>query len=192
MLESCGCEYACEKKKKPSTAGGASRALGRETPRSFRPLRWHLVFAPATPHARPAMAANPHAVKDYTRYFSERAMRRKPSPIRALQAMLAADPTILSLGGGMPNPQLFPFKGLSLDLDDGTSLKLSQADLDAALQYSSTPCVRGARRARGPRVPRERSARTTPRFRQPHPRARVDSAFSLCVCTGVWGSCLSG
>lgn len=77
---------------------------------------------------------------DYSGFLNERARRRKPSPIRALQAVLAAAPPgIISLGGGMPNPAQFPFSGLSVTLQDGTELKLSERSVKEALQYSPTP-----------------------------------------------------
>jgi len=33
-------------------------------------------------------------------------------------------PGMISLGGGMPNPEYFPIKGFSFELDDGTVIKL--------------------------------------------------------------------
>ena len=39
----------------------------------------------------------------------------------------------------MPNPALFPFKSFSMGLEDGSTLNLSAADVNAALQYSPTP-----------------------------------------------------
>jgi hypothetical protein len=50
-------------------------------------------------------------------------------------------PGMVSLGGGMPNPKLFPFSGVSFTLTDGTDLKLSDAAVGEALQYSPTPYV---------------------------------------------------
>ena len=46
---------------------------------------------------------------------------------------------MISLGGGLPNPSLFPFKSLSFTVDDGTALELSAEELSSALQYSDTP-----------------------------------------------------
>jgi kynurenine/2-aminoadipate aminotransferase len=45
---------------------------------------------------------------------------------------------MISLGGGMPNPSLFPFRAVSFTTDDGTELKPSSKDLEEALQYSQT------------------------------------------------------
>ncbi|EOD15135.1 putative aminotransferase [Emiliania huxleyi CCMP1516] len=47
-------------------------------------------------------------------------------------------PGMISLGGGMPNPSTFPFAKLTAELTDGTSVELSGASLEAALQYSPT------------------------------------------------------
>jgi len=75
---------------------------------------------------------------DYTGYYTAESARRKPSAIRALQPLVSL-PGMISLGGGMPNAALFPFKKMSLTLDDGTVLESSGAELNAALQYSPTP-----------------------------------------------------
>jgi len=52
---------------------------------------------------------------------------------------MLAIPGMVSLGGGMPNPELFPFSGIQFTLKDGTELKLSKAAVAEALQYSPTP-----------------------------------------------------
>lgn len=81
-------------------------------------------------------------VESYSGFLNARAARRKPSPIRALQAVLATAPAgLISLGGGMPNPALFPFSGISVTLRDGTVLSLSEESVRAALQYSPTPGI---------------------------------------------------
>ncbi|KAJ3201060.1 hypothetical protein HDU82_008395 [Entophlyctis luteolus] len=74
---------------------------------------------------------------DYSRFISPRSARRAPSAIRSL-APLAAVPGMISLGGGNPNPSLFPYVSLSFKLQDGTDIALSDAELAQALQYSPT------------------------------------------------------
>jgi kynurenine/2-aminoadipate aminotransferase len=64
--------------------------------------------------------------------------RRQPSAIRSLQPLMAI-PGMISLGGGLPNPALFPFKGLTMDLVDGSQLSFTPTELNEALQYSPTP-----------------------------------------------------
>ena len=45
---------------------------------------------------------------------------------------------MLSLGGGMPNPSLFPFTSLAFATSDGMQLALTPAELHDALQYTNT------------------------------------------------------
>ena len=75
---------------------------------------------------------------DYARFLSRTALRRQPSPIRALQPLVSR-PGMISLGGGMPNPSLFPFTGISLEVAGGHRLQATAADVREALQYSPTP-----------------------------------------------------
>ena len=46
---------------------------------------------------------------DVKRYLSPYGARREPSALRALVPIMAI-PGMISLGGGMPNPHLFPFE----------------------------------------------------------------------------------
>lgn len=46
---------------------------------------------------------------DYDSFLTARSKARKPSPIRALQPLLAI-PGMINFGSGMPNASLFPFK----------------------------------------------------------------------------------
>jgi len=71
---------------------------------------------------------------DYDSYFTEVSKRRQPSAIRALQPFVST-PGMISLGGGMPNSKLFPFKKIDITLDDGTVQSIEGADLNQALQY---------------------------------------------------------
>ncbi|OMJ17770.1 Aromatic amino acid aminotransferase [Smittium culicis] len=50
---------------------------------------------------------------DLSPYFTERANRRNVSPLKGLLRFMQADPTLISLGGGLPNPDLFPFIDVS-------------------------------------------------------------------------------
>lgn len=75
---------------------------------------------------------------DCSAILSSRAKRRKPSAIRALQPLLA-EPGMISLGGGMPNPGLFPIKGLSFTVaGTGEVVELPDSLVAEALQYSAT------------------------------------------------------
>ena len=77
---------------------------------------------------------------DYASYFSAATLRRQPSAIRALQPLVALE-GMLSLGGGMPNPGLFPVKGLQLTVEGGEELVLDPAELEAALQCAPRPAT---------------------------------------------------
>ena len=74
----------------------------------------------------------------YGSYLTSESTRRKPSAIRALQPLVSL-PGMISLGGGMPNSVLFPFKKITFTLDDGAVIESTSAELNTALQYSPTP-----------------------------------------------------
>uniref|UniRef100_A0A6B2LDW0 Aminotransferase class I/classII large domain-containing protein n=1 Tax=Arcella intermedia TaxID=1963864 RepID=A0A6B2LDW0_9EUKA len=69
--------------------------------------------------------------------MSSRALLRKPSPIRALTPLLKT-PGLISLGGGLPAANLFPFTDFSFSIGTGETLKISGDRLKEALQYSGT------------------------------------------------------
>jgi len=81
-------------------------------------------------------------ITDYTKFFTQVSLARKPSPIRALQPLLVI-PGMISLGGGMPNPETFPIAKASLTLKDGTTLELSPEKMKLSLQYSETAGLKG-------------------------------------------------
>ena len=72
----------------------------------------------------------------YGGYLSKISAAREPSAIRSIQPLLSV-PGMISLGGGLPNPETFPFTGLTVSLSDGSTMDLSD-ELPAALQYSGT------------------------------------------------------
>ena len=60
---------------------------------------------------------------NYSKFFSDVALARKPSPIRVLTAIqAAAGPEMISLAGGQPNPLLFPINAVSFDTGKEYSL----------------------------------------------------------------------
>jgi DNA-binding transcriptional MocR family regulator len=82
-------------------------------------------------------------IQDYNPYLSVQSLQRQPSAIRSLMPLLKI-PGMISLGGGMPNPSTFPFKGLTVDManagDGGpTQYRIEGEDIGEALQYSATP-----------------------------------------------------
>lgn len=74
---------------------------------------------------------------DPLRFVAPLARRRKPSPIRALQPLLEL-PGMISLGGGMPNPDLFPISGIDFTMTTGHKISLSNKEVAEALQYNAT------------------------------------------------------
>lgn len=79
---------------------------------------------------------------NYTRFLNRLSLARKPSPIRILTAILQqSSPDMISMAGGMPNPQTFPFTEASFKLRDGTVIDVDQTLMNQGLQYSQTPGI---------------------------------------------------
>jgi kynurenine/2-aminoadipate aminotransferase len=80
-------------------------------------------------------------IENYDKYLTPRSLARKPSPIRALQPLLSI-PGMISLGGGMPDPNLFPFESVKIQLKPGfanvVELNVDRDEMTKALQYSAT------------------------------------------------------
>ena len=55
---------------------------------------------------------------------TRRSRARKPSPIRALMPLMRI-PGMISLGGGLPNPECFPIEGISLTFSDGKTVPMT-------------------------------------------------------------------
>lgn len=70
-------------------------------------------YTGSTNHTSPSSSSSllPHSYSplDVQRYLSPNGARREPSALRALVPIMAI-PGMISLGGGMPNPHLFPFE----------------------------------------------------------------------------------
>jgi kynurenine/2-aminoadipate aminotransferase len=47
-------------------------------------------------------------------------------------------PGMISLGGGLPNPSMFPFTMMNVTLADGSTISLAGQLLSDALQYSNS------------------------------------------------------
>ncbi|XP_077333331.1 kynurenine/alpha-aminoadipate aminotransferase, mitochondrial isoform X1 [Lithobates pipiens] len=79
---------------------------------------------------------------NYARFLTAVSAARKPSPIRALtELLMRSPPSTISLAGGIPNPNTFPFKAASITLDDGTAIEIGESLMKKALQYSATPGI---------------------------------------------------
>ncbi|XP_072946545.1 kynurenine/alpha-aminoadipate aminotransferase, mitochondrial [Epargyreus clarus] len=74
--------------------------------------------------------------KDYTRFFSQRAMRREPALTRQITSLAyKVGKQMISLAEGMPNEDMFPFSKLELTTKTGAKLLLEDKELATALQY---------------------------------------------------------
>ncbi|KAL1917420.1 uncharacterized protein VTP21DRAFT_3813 [Calcarisporiella thermophila] len=71
---------------------------------------------------------------DYSYYINEKGKSRKMSAIRETAAYVNL-PGMISMAGGFPNPEMFPFSGLTIHLKDGTSIPLDDATIKETLQY---------------------------------------------------------
>ncbi|KAJ3155817.1 hypothetical protein HDU89_005375 [Geranomyces variabilis] len=77
---------------------------------------------------------------DYSRFIQPRSAARQPSAIRALLPLMSL-PGMISLGGGNPNAEMFPFKELTFTLKEdvgGGQVNIPASQLEKALQYSPT------------------------------------------------------
>ncbi|KAG8453833.1 hypothetical protein GDO86_000456 [Hymenochirus boettgeri] len=79
---------------------------------------------------------------NYARFIVAMSAARKDSPIRLLtEIMMKSPPSLISLAGGLPNPDTFPFKSASVTVSDGTTIEIKSSLMKKALQYSSTSGV---------------------------------------------------
>ncbi|XP_053315755.1 kynurenine/alpha-aminoadipate aminotransferase, mitochondrial isoform X2 [Spea bombifrons] len=79
---------------------------------------------------------------NYARFISAVSAARQVSPIRAMtDLMMRSPPSVISLAGGAPNPDTFPFISASVTVNDGTTIEIGESLMKKALQYSATPGV---------------------------------------------------
>ncbi|KAJ2716792.1 hypothetical protein H4R19_000439 [Coemansia spiralis] len=77
--------------------------------------------------------------KDLSGFFTEAARCRKSSPLKSLLKYMIADPTLLSLGAGLPHPDLFPVAQISASVaQPGSSV------MDASVEKVDVSVGRGA------------------------------------------------
>ena len=75
----------------------------------------------------------------YSRFINAVSAGRQPSLIREMTKILAAaPPEMIPLSGGFPNPEMFPFKNLTISVENGSPINLSGKSLQSALQYLPT------------------------------------------------------
>ncbi|KAM3939169.1 kynurenine/alpha-aminoadipate aminotransferase, mitochondrial isoform 2-T2 [Leptodactylus fuscus] len=79
---------------------------------------------------------------NYARFLTAVSAARQASPIRAMTDLLTrSPPSVISLAGGSPNPDTFPFKSACITLNDGTAIEIGDTLMKKALQYSATPGI---------------------------------------------------
>uniref|UniRef100_G3Q5Q9 Aminoadipate aminotransferase n=1 Tax=Gasterosteus aculeatus aculeatus TaxID=481459 RepID=G3Q5Q9_GASAC len=76
---------------------------------------------------------------NYARFLTAVSAARKPSPIRMLTELQQRSPaSLISLAGGAPNPDTFPFRSASIEVKNGPTLTFDEATMKRALQYSAS------------------------------------------------------
>ncbi|XP_040887059.1 kynurenine/alpha-aminoadipate aminotransferase, mitochondrial [Toxotes jaculatrix] len=76
---------------------------------------------------------------NYARFLTAVSAARKPSPIRMLtELQQRSPPSLISLAGGAPNPNTFPFQSASIKVKNGQTVTFDEAVMKRALQYSAS------------------------------------------------------
>ncbi|XP_075884363.1 kynurenine/alpha-aminoadipate aminotransferase, mitochondrial [Nelusetta ayraudi] len=76
---------------------------------------------------------------NYARFLTAVSAARKPSAIRMLtELQQRSPPTLISLAGGAPNPNTFPFQSAIIEVKDGPAVTFNEATMKRALQYSAS------------------------------------------------------
>ncbi|KAM6949080.1 kynurenine/alpha-aminoadipate aminotransferase, mitochondrial [Aplochiton taeniatus] len=76
---------------------------------------------------------------NYARFLTAVSAARKPSPIRMLtELQQRSPPSMISLAGGAPNPNTFPFKAASIQVKNGDTINFDENMMKRALQYSAS------------------------------------------------------
>jgi len=130
---------------------------------------WRQTYTYAFRQLKRASSTSSVRPVDYDSYLSARSKARQPSAIRALQPLLA-EPGMISLGGGMPHPDTFPFSSLRVGVKGGDDIVLGGSDLEEVLQYSGTRGLKAL-------CPHLMGIQRTDHGSSPRP-------FEMCVKTG--------
>ncbi|XP_072543492.1 kynurenine/alpha-aminoadipate aminotransferase, mitochondrial [Salminus brasiliensis] len=76
---------------------------------------------------------------NYSRFLTAVSAARKPSPIRLLTELQQRSPsTLISLAGGAPNPNTFPFLSATIKVKNGETVVFDETMMKRALQYSGS------------------------------------------------------
>ncbi|KAM6440431.1 kynurenine/alpha-aminoadipate aminotransferase, mitochondrial isoform 2-T3 [Liasis olivaceus] len=76
---------------------------------------------------------------NYSRFITAVSAARKASPIRVLtELMQQSPPSLISLAGGAPNSNTFPFRTATIIIKDETRIEIKEELMKRALQYSAS------------------------------------------------------
>ncbi|XP_008426155.1 kynurenine/alpha-aminoadipate aminotransferase, mitochondrial [Poecilia reticulata] len=76
---------------------------------------------------------------NYARFLTAVSGARKPSPIRLLtELQQRSPPSLISLAGGAPNPNTFPFQSATIKVKNGQTVTFDETAMKRALQYSAS------------------------------------------------------
>ncbi|XP_061816549.1 kynurenine/alpha-aminoadipate aminotransferase, mitochondrial [Nerophis lumbriciformis] len=76
---------------------------------------------------------------NYARFLTAVSAARKPSPIRMLtELQQRSPPSLISLAGGAPNPDTFPFESATIQVKNGQTVSFDKMAMKRALQYSAS------------------------------------------------------
>ena len=59
-------------------------------------------------------------------------------PLPQAEIQQRSPPSMISLAGGAPNPDTFPFRSASFAMNDGSSFSFDESQMKRALQYSAS------------------------------------------------------
>ncbi|XP_076828138.1 kynurenine/alpha-aminoadipate aminotransferase, mitochondrial [Brachyhypopomus gauderio] len=76
---------------------------------------------------------------NYSRFLTAVSAARKASPIRILtELQQRSPPSLISLAGGAPNPDTFPFHSATFKMKNGEAIVFDETMMKRALQYSGS------------------------------------------------------
>ncbi|XP_015669938.1 kynurenine/alpha-aminoadipate aminotransferase, mitochondrial [Protobothrops mucrosquamatus] len=76
---------------------------------------------------------------NYSRFITAVSAARQASPIRVLtELMQQSPPSLISLAGGAPNSNMFPFRTATIIIKDETRVEIKEELMKRALQYSAS------------------------------------------------------
>ncbi|KAJ1953456.1 hypothetical protein EC988_002986 [Linderina pennispora] len=90
------------------------------------------------------MPVAPHS-KDLSEYFTQTTRLRKNSPLKSLLKYMIADPTLVSLGAGLPHPATFPFASIGGKVAEAgkSATSADTAFVDASISAGDVSSIEG-------------------------------------------------